>query len=197
MLIIYMYLINMLWKKTIGITLERFNTLQECCVVLFQELFMIRVEVCMHSLCTYGSMFNGRIERYTEVFDWFQNLFQSEHQGLCLGHLQHPQAFPGADEVSEAWHYGGQGSVAVLPPHHQVPAGRWESHMYTPTGGNQLPYITWVILAQCYFHPLQLWIILPCLELAQKWLWVLLETLKEKFTQLKIRPQTKGRKGQK
>ena len=101
-----------------------------CCA--FQELFMIRVEVCMHSLCTYGFMFNGRKERYTGVFDWFQNLFQSEHQGLCLGHLQHPQALPGADEVSEAGHYGGQGSVAVLPPHHQVPARRWESYMHTP-----------------------------------------------------------------
>lgn len=54
----------------------------------------------------------------------FQNLFQSEHQGFGLGHLQYPEAVKDPDEVPEAGHHGGEGSVAVFPPHHQVPP-RW------------------------------------------------------------------------
>lgn len=54
----------------------------------------------------------------------FQNFFQSEHQGFGLGHLQYPKAVKDPDEVPEAGHHGGEGSVAVFPPHHQVPA-RW------------------------------------------------------------------------
>lgn len=54
----------------------------------------------------------------------FQNFFQSEHQGFGLGHLQYSEAVKDPDEVPEAGHHGGEGSVALFPPHHQVPARR-------------------------------------------------------------------------